>query len=337
MRLKLFVFPRLLILVLLVTLTIVGISSPLLSQSATGSTLPQAAQGPAIPSDKGYLLEKIGDRLYRVADGSYDTMFMVYDKGVVAIDAPQSIGENYLKAIAEVTKNPVTHVIYSHAHTDHIGAASLFPKTATIIAQKETTANLARMQDPRRPIPTLSFAEDYTLNVGEQVLELHYSGPNHQSGNIFIYAPRQKALMLVDVVFPGWIPFKNLGAVEDVPGYIAAHDIALKYDFDVFIAGHVNRYGVRKDIEESREFTMDLKKASQKGLETVDIGAIAQKTGLENVWYFFDTYQDAVVDQCVQEMLPKWRNRLGGVEVYLADNCWMMQQSLSIQFPPQET
>lgn len=335
MQLKLFSFPRFLFTVLLIGLIIVASSSAIGGQFPR-SSLPPNARGPAIPHDKGYLVEKIGNNLYRVADGIYDAMFLVYDKGVVAIDAPPTIGKNYLNAISGATKKPVTHVIYSHAHTDHIGAALLFPKGATYIAQEETTAILRRMKDPRRPIPTVSFAEDYTLKVGDQVLELHYAGVNHQAGNIFIYAPQQKVLMLVDVVYPGWIPFKNLGIVEDVPGYLAAHDVALKYDFNVFIGGHVNRYGTRKDVEESREFALDLKNAAQRGLQTVNIGTIAQKTGVENVWLFYNTYQDAVVNQCVQEMLPKWRDRLGGVEVYLADNCWVMQESLGVQFPPQD-
>ncbi|MDX2243089.1 MAG: MBL fold metallo-hydrolase [Leptolyngbyaceae cyanobacterium bins.302] len=334
MRLTWSSFLWFLLAIFLVSLTVVGISTSVGGQS-THSLLPPNARGPVIPRNKGYLVEKVGNNLYRVADGAYDAMFLVYDKGVVAVDAPPTIGKNYLNAISEVTKNPVTHVIYSHAHTDHIGAASLFPKTATYIAQEETTVILSRMKDPRRPIPTVSFAEDYTLKVGNQVLELHYAGVNHQAGNIFIYAPQQKVLMLVDIVYPGWIPFKNLGIVEDVPGYLVAHDVALQYDFNVFIGGHVNRYGTRKDVEESREFALDLKNAAQKALQAVNIGAIAQKTGVENVWYFYDTYQDTVVDQCVKEMLPKWRNRLGGVEVYLADNCWVMQESLSVQFPPQ--
>jgi glyoxylase-like metal-dependent hydrolase (beta-lactamase superfamily II) len=66
-----------------------------------------------------------------VTDGSYNTIFLVTDEGVVAVDAPPSIGQNYLKAISEVTDKPITHVIYSHAHLDHIGAAGIFPKNAT--------------------------------------------------------------------------------------------------------------------------------------------------------------------------------------------------------------
>jgi hypothetical protein len=57
----------------------------------------------------------------------------------------------------------------------------------------------------------------------------------HESGNIFIYAPNQKVLMLVDVIFPGWTPFKDLAMAQDVPEFIAAHDKVLEYDFDTFI------------------------------------------------------------------------------------------------------
>jgi alkyl sulfatase BDS1-like metallo-beta-lactamase superfamily hydrolase len=101
-------------------------------KNVTTSTtqIPEAAKGPPIPA-KGYLVQQIRDHLYWVTDGSYNTVFLVTDKGVVAVDAPPSIGKNYLKAIAEVTDKPVAYVIYSHAHLDHIGAAGIFPKTAT--------------------------------------------------------------------------------------------------------------------------------------------------------------------------------------------------------------
>ena len=71
-------------------------------------------------------------------------MFLVTNKGVVAVDAPPTIGKNYLKAIAEVTNKPVTYVIYSHAHLDHIGAAGMFPSNATFIAQQETCSRVTK-------------------------------------------------------------------------------------------------------------------------------------------------------------------------------------------------
>ena len=111
-------------------------------------------------------------------------MFMVTDKGVVAVDAPPTIGNNYLKAIAEVTNKPVTYVIYSHAHLDHIGSAGIFPKNATYIAQEETTAELQRAKAASTnasavpPIPTVSFPKNYRLQIGNQTLQLDYYGNN---------------------------------------------------------------------------------------------------------------------------------------------------------------
>ena len=84
--------------------------------------IPAIAMGPQIPA-KGYLVQEIRDHLYWVTDGAYNTMFLVSNQGVIVVDAPFTIGKNYLKAIAEVTKEPVKIVIYSHAHMDHIWAA----------------------------------------------------------------------------------------------------------------------------------------------------------------------------------------------------------------------
>jgi len=174
------------------------------TKNATTSTIQihEAAKGPPIPA-KGYLVQEIRDHLYWVTDGSYNTMFLVTDKGVVAVDAPPTIGNNYLKAIAEVTDKPVTYVIYSHAHIDHIGAAGIFPKNATFIAQQETAAELQRAKSVAKnasmvpPIPTVTFAKNYTLQIGNQSLKLNYYGVNHLPGNIFIYAPNQKSIAQV--------------------------------------------------------------------------------------------------------------------------------------------
>src|SRR6476659_10761659 len=285
----------------------------------TSSALPAAAIGPKIPA-KGYLVQEIRDGLYWLTDGAYQTMFMVTDKGVVAVDAPPTIGNNYLKAISEVTNKPVTYVIYSHAHLDHIGSANIFQKNATYIAQDETTAELISAKDVATnasafpPIPTISFSKNYTLQIGNQTLKLDYYGNNHLPGNIFIYAPKQKVLMLVDIVFPGWIPFPYLAIAKDVAGFIRAHDIALNnYDFDKFVGGHLTRLGTRNDVVVQKEFVTDLMNAATKANQEVLFSKVAQQVGhFDNPWLLFSKYIDAVNENCTQAILPKWENRLGG-------------------------
>jgi glyoxylase-like metal-dependent hydrolase (beta-lactamase superfamily II) len=191
----------------LVTQTVNDSNNSGKNSSSAPVQIPEGAKGPPIPP-KGYLVEEIRDHLYWVTDGVYNTMFLVTDKGVVAVDAPPSLGLKYLKAIAEVTNKPVNYLIYSHAHIDHIGAAGLFPKNVTIIAQDETARELQSAKAVAKnvtmvpPVPTVTFSKNYTLAIGNQTLKLDYYGTNHLPGNIFIYAPKQKVLMLVDIVFP---------------------------------------------------------------------------------------------------------------------------------------
>jgi glyoxylase-like metal-dependent hydrolase (beta-lactamase superfamily II) len=308
------------------------------SNNVTTQQIPEAAKGPAIPP-KGYLVQEIRDHLYWVTDGSYNTIFLVTEKGVVAVDAPPSIGKNYLKAIAEVTNKPIAYVIYSHAHLDHIGAAGIFPKNATYIAQQETAGELQRAKSVAKnasmvpPIPTVSFSKNYTLQIGNQTLNLDYYGNNHLPGNIFIYAPKQKVLMLVDIVFPGWVPFPYLAIAKDVAGFIKAHDIALNnYDFNTIVAGHLTRLGTRNDVIIQKEFVSDLEKAASKANQEVLFSKVAQQVGsFDNPWLLFSKYIDAINENCVKDMLPKWGNRIGGAEQFMSTHCFSMAEAERVE------
>ena len=304
------------------------------NQTEQKNQIPEAAKGPAIPS-KGYLVEEIQDGLFWVTDGVFDTIFLVTDEGVIAVDAPPSIGKNYLKAISEVTDKPITHVIYSHAHIDHIGAAGMFPKNAVIIAQEETTAELQRAKTVATnasmvpPIPTETFSNNYTLQIGNKTLQLDYYGNNHLPGNIFIYAPNHKVLMLVDVIFPGWVPFPYLAVATDIAGVIKAHDIVLNnYDFDTFVGGHLTRTGTIDDVKVQKEFIVDLQKAATKANNEILLSQVAQQVGgLDNPWLVFSKYIDAVEKKCAQYMLPKWENKLGGARELMSTHCFAMSSA----------
>ena len=292
--------------------------------------LPETAMGPQIDYSKGYLVEEIKDGLYWVTDGAYQVMFLTTGEGVIAVDAPPSIGENYLKAIAEVTDEPITHVIYSHTHNDHVGSMSMFPDDAVYIAHQDVVDTLAKRSDPNRPVPTVTFEDKYTLEAGNQKLELAYYGPMHESGNIFIYAPNQKVLMLVDVIFPGWVPFKDLAMAQDVTEFLAAHDKVLEYDFDTYIGGHLTRLGTSEDVQIQKEYFADIQDSASKANQEISFVAIGQEVGFENLWLVFQIYADSITQQCTDEVVPKWIDRLGGADLFTYDHCWKISESQRI-------
>jgi len=292
--------------------------------------VPDSAKGPAVDAAKGYRLQRLGRNLYMVTENAYQSMFLVHESGVVVVDAPPSHAALIPKAIAEVTDKPITHIIYSHSHADHIGGAGGLGGRPIIIAHEETRKLLARDNDPNRPLPTVTFGDTYTLKIGGETLELSYHGNGHEPGNIFIYVPEQKTLMVVDVIFPGWMMWRRFALAQDIPGFFDQVEKIKTFDFETLVAGHVARTGTRADVELQSEFMKDLKAAAGAALKSTRVGIGVDPRDTANPWAVFGNYVDRVVIQCVNDLTPKWSGTLAGFDVFIWDQCYAMEQSLRI-------
>ena len=292
--------------------------------------IPAQAQGPAIDLKKGYRLQDLGTGLFMISDNVYQSMFMVHATGVVVVDAPPSYATKILAGIREITEKPITHLVYSHSHIDHIGGAKELGAVPNIIAHAETKRLLERAKDPNRPAPTLTFQDRHTLKVGNGVLELSYHGVAHEPGNIFIYAPAQQTLMVIDVVFPGWMPWRRFALAQDIPGYFAQVEAIGRIPFKTLVAGHVARTGTRADVDLQLQFMKDVKVAAGQALANTKPGEGLSVQALSNPWAVFDDYIDRVAAECVRHLTPKWSSQLAAFDVYIWDQCYAMEQSLRI-------
>ena len=292
--------------------------------------VPDSAKGPSVDPAKGYRIQQLGEGVYMITDGAYQSMFMTYEDGVVVVDAPPSYASHIPTAIAEIIDKPITHLVYSHSHIDHIGGATSLGAKPIIVAHAETNRLLARDSDPNRPLATVTFDSQYRLSVGTQVLELSYHGNAHVPGNIFIYAPKQRVLMAVDVVFPGWMPWRRFAVAQDVPAYFEQVKKINNWNFETLVAGHVARTGTRADVAMQLAFMEDVKAAAQTALKRTTPGEGLNPVDRGNPWAVFDHYIDRVAMDCVNQLTPKWSTRLAAFDVYIWDQCYAMEQSLRI-------
>src|SRR3954465_6176906 len=233
--------------------------------------VPRAALGPAL-NDQGYYVGRVERNLYWVTDGTYQSAFLTTSDGVVVLDAPPTIGNNIQRAIDEIAaangvSNKVTHLIYSHHHSDHVGAASLFDKNVTRIGHEETRTLLLRDNDPARPPNEEPCQDKRTLEIGGEQIDLAWHGPNHSPDNILIHLPDHDTLMLIDIVNPGWAPVYIANLTEDIPGYVEAPANALAYSWKHFIGGHLGRLGTRDDVTLHQQYMADISESSRTAIE----------------------------------------------------------------------
>jgi glyoxylase-like metal-dependent hydrolase (beta-lactamase superfamily II) len=320
-------------------LAVLGAASPASASAATGclppgyAPVPPSALGPALNAD-GYFVGPITDTLYWVTDSFYQAMFLTTRDGVVLIDAPPTIGHNLLRAIEAITSangmpSTVTHMVYSHSHADHIGASSLFGPDVIRIGQAENLRLLLRDEDPNRPPPTVTFEDRYVLEVGGELLELAYHGPNVTPDNIFVHAPAHHTLMVVDILFPGWVPFKSLAIAQDIPGWISAQQVAMSYPWTTLVGGHLGRLGIRADGLTQIQYIADLQASTRAAIASVDPTPFFHQYA-PNAWAIFKAYLDAVSTQAAGPVTAKYTGVLAAADVYTFLNAAAMLDSLRV-------
>lgn len=280
--------------------------------SQGNSTDPLAYTSQPVPIDqqKGYSVVEIADGIYWLVGSGYQTMFLTTGQGVIAIDAPQPLGEKYIQAIEETTDEPITHMIYSHHHQDHVGAAGqIFSDNISYVAHRETADVLANASDPNRPVPTITFEDEYTLTVGNQTLELYHIGNYHSSGDIIIYSPDQKIAMVVDLLRPGITPFRAFAVTPDIDQYLEAHDTLTEdFDFDVLVSGHTQLLATKDHIATNKQFTLDVMENAREALQSSDSDA---------------------AQACADRTIEEWQGRLGSLDEFMIDHCTAMINYLS--------
>jgi glyoxylase-like metal-dependent hydrolase (beta-lactamase superfamily II) len=172
-----------------------------------------AARQPATPQPLA--IEKVRDNLFVITGGGGNVAAFIATEGVVLVDSKlANYGQQILDRVRSVTDKPVTHIINTHTHGDHVGSNAFFPASVEIVAHANTAANMAKMkpfQDEAgaRGLPDRTFTDRLTLLSGRDTIELRYFGRAHTDGDAFVVF-RSLGVMHAGDVFPGpSVPFMD--------------------------------------------------------------------------------------------------------------------------------
>jgi hypothetical protein len=107
----------------------------------------KAVQQPSTEKPKLIAVEKLRDNLYLLRGGGGNTAVFVTASGVVVVDTKlPGWGAPLLAKIKELTPNPVTTIINTHTHFDHVSGDVEFPPTVDVIAHENTVALMKEMR-----------------------------------------------------------------------------------------------------------------------------------------------------------------------------------------------
>jgi glyoxylase-like metal-dependent hydrolase (beta-lactamase superfamily II) len=203
-----------------------------------------AQRGPRIPPSGA--IEKIKDNLYKIPGAGGNTVVFVTQAGVVLVDTKlANNGELIMKQVQTVTDKPVTTIINTHSHPDHIGSNDYFPAAVQVVTQENTRKAMANNPGvAANPVvmPDRTFTDTMTLGSGRDRIDLYWFGPGHTDGDAFVVFPAVRTMMAGDIF--AW----NMAPLIDPAGggsVIALPDTLEKTlkgvrNVDTVIEGHGN-------------------------------------------------------------------------------------------------
>jgi glyoxylase-like metal-dependent hydrolase (beta-lactamase superfamily II) len=215
--------------------------------------------------------------------------FVITPAGVVVIDAlgSPSLARRLLAEIRKHTDQPVTHVIVTHYHADHIYGLQAFKAVGARILAHEAgreyltseTARL-RLEASRADLAPwidrdthLVAADEWLVGgrdlvVGGVRLRLEPVGPAHTPEDLVVYLPQEKVLFAGDLVFRGRIPYVGQA---DSGHWVKAIDSLLAFDTDVIVPGHGPASSqARQDMELTRDYLVYLRKVMGQAARNLD-------------------------------------------------------------------
>jgi len=215
-------------------------------------------------------LEKVKDNLYVIKGGGGNTAAFITEGGVVVVDTKLAgWGQAILDQIKTVTSKPVTMIINTHTHGDHVGGNPEFPATVEVVAHENTKTNMEKMapfqtDTGKQFLPKRTFKDKMTVLGGNDRIDLYYFGRGHTNGDAFVVFPALRAMHAGDL-FPGkQVPImdtNNGGSGVEYPKTLAAAAQGIK-DVDVVIPGH-SAVTDWKTFEEFSQFVQTLVTATQ--------------------------------------------------------------------------
>lgn len=298
------------------------------SSTVNASYVEPSAEKIISPSDKlnnlfernmsqPYILQKIGERTYYVQRYFYSTTFYVGDKGVLLFDAPEGRGKYLLQAIRDVTPLPVTALVYSHYHVDHIGDSPFWNDEAKkegvnlrIIASK-ATAEKMQFMNSRLPVATQVLSKkDDQFKFEKQTIELHrFVKAGHTDDHSVWLLKQEKVAHSPDLLNPDQLPMMGF-AVSDTLVY---HDSNLRQvemlDWKYFIGGHGN-IGSHDDSKFQRQFLNDLRDTTIKVRKEESFGKFMNKTA-NNHADFARAQREAIIKKVTEVLRPKYGHMYG--------------------------
>jgi cyclase len=252
-----------------------------------------------LAQDLGPHFKKIKDGIYVYAQKPADSNagIILTQEGIVLIDSGHNPPDSQaiLKAVKQLTSQPIRFLINTEPHGDHTTGHFLFSPPAIIIAHEGATDSMKKAYNPQRNeklmadypdmresfkgfkmiTPQIEYRDKMTLNVGERTFELYYLKNVHSEADTAIWLPRERVIFSAAVA--GVKRFSNLRPSVQIEDMISAMKMMKSLNPEIVVPGH-GPPGTTKIFDDSIQYyTLLLERVGKMAKERKSLDSIKKE------------------------------------------------------------
>jgi len=243
--------------------------------------------------------KKIKDGIYVYAQKPADSNagIILTQDGVVLIDSGHNPPDSQaiLKAVKQLTSQPIRFLINTEPHSDHTTGHFLFSPPAIIIAHEGATDSMKKAYNPQRNeklmadypdmresfkgfkmiTPQIEYRDKMTLNVGERTFELYYLKNVHSEADTAIWLPKERVIFSAAVA--GVKRFSNLRPSVQIEDMMSAMKMMKSLNPEIVVPGH-GPLGTTKIFDDSIQYyTLLLERVGKMAREGKSLDSIKKE------------------------------------------------------------
>ena len=257
---------------------------------------------------KPYEVQRLSENIYWVSIANYNVTVLVGDKSVLLIDAPHSTGKKLIKAIQSITDKPLSAIVYSHAHADHVGDSRIIVEE--LGKDKIDILGTAEVRDAlishkvTLPMPVNKVIHGELKFEGHTIKTFSdFNGHTQDNTALLINDNGRKIIHAIDLIHPDQLEFRSFSNVEDAIAYKNDIDTLLDLDWDVMVTGHSN-IGYKADVKFVQDYILDVQKYIHQGLAQAEFSKHFKG---ESPFSWYAGYTNEIIDFAVNKMAEKYR------------------------------
>lgn len=219
--------------------------------------------------------DRLSDNLYVLRGGGGNSAAFITAGGVILVDTKNAgWGQPLIEKIRTITDKPITTIINTHSHYDHVSGNVEFPATIDIVAHENSKAEIQAWRPVTgsattfpdvfkdtggRGLPNRTFKDRLSIGSGSDRVDLYYFGRGHTAGDAWVVFPSLRTVHAGDMFANKNLPLidANNGGSGIAYPQTLEKAVATIRNVDTVINGHAPATTTFDDLRQFVEFNQD--------------------------------------------------------------------------------